>query len=58
MKAETKKQIKKNFEKIRKSIEIENISYGEILYLQNNIEHIDKNDITLLEWAGVEESDI
>ncbi len=58
MKAETKKQIKKNFEKIRKSIEFENISYGEIVYLQNNIEHIDKNDITLLEWAGVEESDI
>ena len=58
MKAETKKQIKKNFEKIRKSIESENISYGEIAYLQNNIEHIDKNDITLLEWAGVEESDI
>lgn len=58
MKAETKKQIKKNFEKIRKSIEFENISYSEILYLENNTEHIDKNDITLLEWAGVEESDI
>lgn len=55
MKAETKKQIKKNFEKIRKSIEFENISYGEIAYLQSHVEYIDKNDIILLEWVGVEE---
>lgn len=55
MKTETKNQIEKNIEEIRKSIELENISYEEIVYLQNHVECIDKSDITLLQWAGVED---
>lgn len=56
MKTEIRNQIEKNIEEIRKSIELENISYEEIVYLQNHVEYIDKSDITLLQWAGVEEN--
>ena len=56
MKTETKNQIKKTLKEIKKSIELENISYEEIVYLQNHVEYIDKSDITLLQWAGVEEN--
>jgi hypothetical protein len=51
----TKKQALKRLEEIRKSIEAENISYGEIAELQNLVEYIDKSDVVLLEWAGVPE---
>jgi hypothetical protein len=37
----------------RKSIENENISYGEISELQSLAEHIDKDDTLLLEWSGI-----
>jgi hypothetical protein len=47
--------IKKRLEELRKEIRSESISYGEIAELQSLAEHIDKNDVELLEWAGVEE---
>jgi len=49
------KTFKKRLEEIRKSIIVENISYGEIAELQGLIEYIDKNNVQLLEWAGVKE---
>jgi len=48
-------QIKQRLAYLRKQIEQENISYGEILELQSLAEHIDKGDVLLLEWAGVPE---
>jgi len=50
------KDIKKRLEYLRKQIENENISYGEIAELQSLAKYIDKGDIVLLEWAGVKES--
>jgi len=52
---ETNLKIKERLEEIRNSIINENISYGEIVELQSLVEHIDKGDTLLLEWAGVEE---
>lgn len=49
------KKAKKRLEEIRKEIKKEQISYGEIVELQSLIEYIDKNDVELLEWAGVTE---
>ena len=46
---------KKRLEYLRKQIQNECISYGEILELQGLKDHIDKNDVELLEWAGVKE---
>lgn len=46
---------KKRLAEIRKKIMKQNISYGEILELQEMAEHIDKNDTILLEWAAVPE---
>jgi hypothetical protein len=51
----TNENIKKRLEEIRVEIQNERISYGEIVELQSLIEHIDKNDVELLQWAGVEE---
>ena len=48
--------IKKRLEYLRKQIENENISYGEIAELQSLSKHIDKNDVVLSEWAGVKEN--
>ena len=47
---------KNRLESIRKSIENESVSYGELMALQSLIKYIDKNDMVLLEWAscGVE----
>ena len=42
-------------ESIRRSIEDESISYGEIVELQGLADFIDDDDVLLLEWAGVEE---
>jgi len=50
------KNIKIRLEYLRKQIENENISYGEIAELQSLSKHIDKNDVVLLEWAGVKEN--
>lgn len=55
MKTETLESIKKQLSSIRKAIEDENVSYGEIVFLQAHVKYIPKDDILLLEWAGVEE---
>lgn len=48
-------------ERIIKSIENDqSISYGELAFLQNNQKFIKKNypdNLTLCEWAGIEEND-
>ncbi len=49
------KAIKARLEYLRKQIEAENISYGEIAELQGLAKYIDEGDVLLLEWAGVEE---
>ena len=51
----TNKKIQKRLEYLRKEIEAERISYGEVLELQSLAEHIDSNDTLLLQWASVEE---
>jgi hypothetical protein len=48
-------EIKTRLEELRQAIQKENISYGEIDELQSLAEHIDKDDLLLLQWAGVEE---
>jgi hypothetical protein len=48
-------EIKNRLEEIRIEIRAERISQGEIHELQSLAEHIDKNDVELLEWAGVDE---
>lgn len=55
MKTETLESIKEQLSSIRKAIEDENVSYGEIFFLQAHVKYIPKDDILLLEWAGVEE---
>ena len=45
----------KRLEYLRGEIEKECISYGEIAELQSLSKYIDKNDVLLLEWAGVKE---
>ena len=52
-----KKDIKARLEYLRGEIEAERISYGEIAELQALTEHIAPDDVQLLEWAGVPESD-
>lgn len=51
----TNKKIKKRLEYLRKEIEAERISYGEIAELQALVHHIHTKDVRLLEWAGVPE---
>ena len=43
-------------EYLRGEIKAERISYGEIAELQSLVDHIDKDDVLLLEWAGVPEN--
>ena len=47
--------IKKRCEEIRESIKNDNISYGEIAELQEFRKYIPKDDIELLQWAGIKE---
>ena len=47
--------IKERLDYLRGEIEAERISMGEIAELQSLVEHIDKGDTLLLEWAGVPE---
>lgn len=49
-------RIKRRLEYLRKEIEAERISYGEISELQDLAEYIDPGDVQLLEWAGVPEN--
>lgn len=53
-----KKQAKIRLEELRRAIRDENISYDEIAELQDLIPYIDKDDVELLEWAGVDEQSI
>ena len=46
---------KKRLEEIREAIQDENISYGEIVELQNMAQYIEDNDAELKQWAGIEE---
>ena len=48
-------KIRARLEYLRKEIKQERISYGEIAELQSLVEHIDPDDVQLLEWAGVPE---
>lgn len=50
--------IQKRLEQIRKSIKAENISYGEILELENLKAYIQPEDIELLQWVGEPEQPI
>ena len=52
----TTKAIKKRLEELRKEIQAERISHYEIVELQSLAKHIDKGDVELLQWAGVEEN--
>jgi len=51
-----KPTIKERLEELRIEIQAERISYGEIAELQSLVNHIDENDVELLQWAGVEET--
>jgi hypothetical protein len=51
----TNENIKKRLEEIRIEIRNERISQGEIQELISLVEHIDKGDVELLQWANVEE---
>lgn len=42
-------------EEIRKAIQAESVSYGELAELQDLTEFIEPGDVELLEWAGVPE---
>lgn len=47
--------IKRRLEYLRREIEAERISYGEIAELQSLAKYIEPGDMLLLEWAGVPE---
>ncbi len=49
-------KIKKRLEYLRQELRQERISYGELAELQSLAEHIDLDDVELLEAAGVPES--
>ena len=40
---------------LRREIQAERISYGELAELQSLVPYIDPSDVLLLEWAGVPE---
>jgi hypothetical protein len=46
---------KERLEYLRQELRAERISYGELAELQSLAEHIDNEDVELLEAAGVEE---
>jgi len=50
-------KIKRRLEQIRKSIQNENVSYGELAELQSLSQYIDPNDIELKQAAGISEFD-
>ena len=49
------KNIKNRLEELRTELRKESISYAEIVELQSLSEYIDKDDVELLEAAGVPE---
>jgi len=48
-------EIKRRLEYLRGEIKAEKISTEEIVELQSLADHIEKDDVLLLEWAGVPE---
>lgn len=52
----TTTEIKNRLEYLRAQIENECISYGEIAELESLAEHIEPDDVQLLEWANVPEN--
>jgi len=50
-----KTKIKNRLEYLRREINAERISYGEILELQSLSEYIEQDDVLLREWAGIPE---
>lgn len=53
----TSKRIAKRLEYLRTELQNERISYGELAELASLSEHIGKNDVELLEAAGVPENE-
>ncbi|NBW19463.1 MAG: hypothetical protein EBR82_66960 [Caulobacteraceae bacterium] len=53
--AETWLAAKVRLNEIRKSINAENVSWGELAELASLAEYIEPGDVQLLEWAGVPE---
>ena len=51
----TPQNIQDRLEYLRGEIEAEQISYGEIAELESLVDHIDPDDLLLLQWAGVPE---
>lgn len=49
--------IKERLEYLRGEIIAERISYEEIAELQSLVEHIEPDDVLLMQWAGVPESE-
>jgi hypothetical protein len=47
--------MKERLEEIREEIRSERVSIGELIELRSLVEFIDKDDVELLEWAGVPE---
>ena len=50
------KKIKERLEELRQELRAERISYGELIELQSLSEHIEPDDVELLEAAGVPEN--
>lgn len=51
-------EIIERLEYLRGEIRAERISTGEILELQSLAQFIEKGDVELLEWAGIEENNV
>jgi phosphopantetheine adenylyltransferase len=49
------KEIKERLNYLRREIEKEQISYSEIVELQDLKDYIEDNDVLLKEWAGIPE---
>lgn len=47
--------MKARLEEIREEIRSERVSIGELIELRSLVKYIDKDDVELLEWAGVPE---
>lgn len=51
-------EIRERLEYLRGEIRAERISWSELADLQGLADHIDRDDVELLEWAGVPEFDV
>lgn len=47
--------MKERLEEIREEIRSERVSIGELIELRSLVNYIDKDDVELLEWAGLPE---